>query len=138
MAFTYDIYHYSRHVQWGGAIGDADIIMFGPDYSGAAFVLSIADKAGGAALKTLVNQPAGNEGISATFEADFVHPVTGEQGTATIIRPQIDEATLEGLVWGPDTSQPLVLAYDLLMTPTGAPQRAVCFGTFTLYPGIAD
>lgn len=138
-AFNYDISHYSRHVPWGGAVGDADFIIFGPDYSGAAFALSLAAKPGSAAIKTIGNAAAGSEGISATFEAAFVHPVSGEQGSATIVRPQIDEVSLEGLAWGAtDPAEPLVLAYDLLMTPFGAPQRAICFGTFTLYPGIAD
>lgn len=137
-AFNYPIYHYSRHVPWGGATGDADIILFGPDYSGATFVMSLADKIGGTTLKTIGNATAGTEGISATFEADFTHPTTGEKGSATIIRPQIDEASWEALTWGTDTAEPLVLAYDLLITPSGAPQRAICYGTFTLYAGIAD
>ncbi|HUD30609.1 MAG TPA: hypothetical protein VMQ93_17210 [Novosphingobium sp.] len=137
-AFNYAIYHYSRHVPWGGAVGDADFILFGPDYSAAAFTLSLAAAQGGPALKTIGNAGAGSEGISATFEDDFAHPVTGETGSATIIRPQIDEASLEALAWGPDLTVPLVLSYDLLMTPVGAPQRAICFGTFTLYAGISD
>ncbi|MGF7152607.1 hypothetical protein [Novosphingobium gossypii] len=137
-AFNYPIDHYSRHVQWGGAVGDADVILFGPDYSGTAFVLTLAAAPGSAALKTLTNAAAGAEGVSATFENPFTHPVTGEVGSATIIRPQINEATFEGLAWGADVTAPLELYYDLLMTPVSAPQRAVCFGTFTLHPGIGD
>lgn len=139
-AFNNSIFHYSRHVQWGGAVGDADIIMFGPDYSGASFVLALATSPGGSTLSTpITDAPAGSQGISATFENPFTHPVSGEIGSATIIRPQIDEATLEAIDWGETpASEPLVLYYDLLMTPVGAPQRAICFGTFTIYPGIAD
>lgn len=137
-AFNYPIEHYSRHTQWGGAVGDADVIMFGPDYSDAAFVLALSASAGGAVLKQIINAAAGSEGVSATFEANFTHPTTGEVGSATIVRPQINEVSFEALTWGTDASAPLTLNYDLLMTPVGAPQRAVCFGTFTLYPGISD
>jgi predicted nicotinamide N-methyase len=137
-AFNYPIYHYSRHVQWGGAVGDADIILFGPDYSGATFVLTLASAPGAAAVATLNNAAAGTQGVSATFEDPFTHPTTGEVGSATIIRPQLDEATMEALTWGADPAAPLELYYDLLMTPAGAPQRAICFGSFTLYPGIGD
>lgn len=137
-AFNYPIYHYSRHVQYGGAVGDADIIMFGPDYSTADFVMTIAASPGSAALINLFGAGAGDEGVSATFEDPFTHPITGEVGSATIIRPQINEASFEALTWGADITAPLVLYYDLLMTPDGAPQRGVCFGSFTLYPGIGD
>ena len=137
-AFSYPIIHYSRHVPWGGATGDADIIMFGPDYTSGTFQLAIAAAAGSAALISLTKQAAGTQGVSATFEDPFTHPITSEVGSAMIIRPQVDEASFEALVWGSDPTAPLELYYDLLMTPTGLPQRAVCFGTFTLYPGVSD
>lgn len=137
MAFEMNIEHYSRHTPGGGSIGDADIVLFGEDYSDASYVMTFKSSANGSAIITLTNVAAGSQGIFASFDDDYVHPQSGEQGDATIIVPQIDEATMEGLTWA-DPPSPLVLLYDLLVTPQGGAQRALFYGTFTIQPGVGD
>lgn len=137
MAFTFPIVHNSKHTPWGGASGDADMVVLGLDWSGAAFKFSIAPQVGSVALITLTNAAAGSQGISATYDASYVDDRTGLVVGATIIRPQIDEATFEALTWGP-TDEPLVLAHDMLVTPSGEPQFVWFDGAFTIYPGVGD
>lgn len=138
MAFTLNYSHPSRHVPFGGEVGDADIVYGITDYSGAAFVMTFAATQGGSALITLSTASAGSQGVSATYDADYVHPTTGETIGATTIRPQIDEATLEALTYGTDPDSPLVLYYDLLITPVSEPQRVLCNGTLSIYLGVGD
>lgn len=137
MAFEMNIDHYSRHTQWGGNIGDGDVVLFGEDYSAGTYLMTFKADINGSALITLNNAAAGSQGISATLDASYVHPDSGEQGDATIIVPQIDEATFEALAWA-TPPVPIVLFYDLLVTPVGAAQRALFYGTFTIYPGVGD
>lgn len=137
MAFTFSITHHSRRTPWGGASGDADIVALGQDLSAAAFVMTFAPQVGSAGVITLTNQTAGTQGISATYDAGYVHPNTGATVGATIVRPQIDEATFEALTWGA-TNEPLVLAYDMLVTPSGGVQYVWFKGEFTIYPGVGD
>lgn len=140
MAFELPIEHFSKHVPWGGASGDADIIEMGVNLTGAAFAMNFATANGGTPIAgiALTTATAGSQGVSVTYDADYVHPETGEVIGASTIRPQIDEASLEALTWGADPSAPLVLRYDLLVTPSGTPQEVYCYGTFTLHPGIGD
>ena len=131
-----NIIHRNKHTPWGGASGLEDWIEEGVDWSGATFVMTLAAAEGSSALVTLTNQTAGTQGISATYDADYV----GQSGAvvgATTIRPQIDEATFEGLTY-PSAPAPLELVYDLLCTPSGEPQRAIYRGTFTIYHGVGD
>lgn len=137
MAFTWNITHNSRHTPWGGATGDADMIYLGVDWSAATFRFTLAPLPGSGAIITLMNAAAGSQGISATYDASYVDDRTGLVVGATIIRPQIDEATFEALTWGP-TDEPLVLAHDMLVTPSGEPQFVWFDGAFTIYPGIGD
>lgn len=140
MSFELPIVHMSRHVQWGGATGDADLIEMGVDWSGAAFAWNFSATPGGTPIAglALATAAAGSQGVSATYDAGYVHPESGAVVGATTMRPQIGEAALEELVWGSDPAAPLVLYYDFLVTPSGEPQRVHCYGTFTLYPGIGD
>lgn len=138
MAFTWNITHNSRHTPWGGATGDADMVYLGVDWSDAVFDMSFALLVAAEPIITLTNAAAGSQGISATYDAGYVHPRTGEVVGATIIRPQIDEGTMELLNWGDDTTAPLVLYHDLLVTPAGEPQRVWFSGTFTILPGVGD
>lgn len=137
MAFDFNITHPSKHVPFGGASGDGDFIYLGVDLSAAAFVMTIAPQVGSAGIITLTNASAGTQGISATYNAGYVHPTTGQVVGATTVRPQIDETTFEGLTWGA-TDEPLVLAYDMLVTPSGGVQYVWFKGTFTIHPGVGD
>lgn len=138
---TYDIVHSSRHVPFGGATGLADFVEAGVDWSGAAFVMTLAEAQGGAAVITLTNQTAGTQGMSATYDATYDYTDAdgnAVNGPATIIRPQIDETTLEGLSGFPPSPDPYELVYQVLCTPTGEPQRVLYQGTFTIYHGVGD
>jgi len=138
MAFTLNYSHPSRHVPFGGATGLADIVYCLTDWSGAAFAMTFAATEGGSALITLTNQTAGTQGMSATYDAGYVHPDTGVVIGATTITPLITEVTLEGLTYPSDPLSPLVLYYDLLVTPSGELQRVMCKGTLSVYQGVSD
>ena len=137
MAFTWNITHNSKHTPWGGASGHADMVYLGMDWSAATFRFTLAPLVGSAALITLTNQTAGTQGISATYDAGYVDDRTGLVVGATIIRPQIDEATFEALTWGA-TDEPLVLFHDMLVTPSGEPQFVWFDGVTTILPGVGD
>lgn len=140
MSFELNIEHRSKHVAWGGASGNADLVRLGVDWTGAAFAMNFATTKGGTPIAgiALVNAASGSQGISATYDSGFIHPATGAVIGATTIRPLILETALEALTWGAVAADPLVLYYDLLVTPSGGLQRVFCFGTYTLYPGIGD
>lgn len=135
--FTQDYLHPSRHVPWGGEAELVSIVVIGQNWTGAAFVWTFAATQGGAAVITLTSQAPLIEGVSASYDAGYVHPETGQIIGATTIVPLILEATLEALVW----ADPLVaksFAHDLLVTPLGRFQRSYCKGTLTIEPGVGD
>lgn len=128
-----------RRVPWGGAGGDADIVLLGLDWSAATFAMQIRAAPGdtGTPLVSLTNASAGSQGISATYDAGYLHPITGDAVGASIIRPQIDEATMEGLpVNADDPSQPVVLWWDMHVTPSLIPKLLFSCGKFTVNPGV--
>jgi hypothetical protein len=138
---TYDIVHSSRRVPFGGATGLRDFIETGVDWSGAAFVMTLAEAQGGAAVITLTNQTAGTQGMSATYDATYDYiglDGVATNGPATIIRPQIDETTLEGLTGFPPAPDPYKLVYQLLCTPVGELQRVIYEGAFAINHGVGD
>lgn len=136
MAVKLDISAFKR-VPWGGASGYADLPVVGVDWSAAAFKMDIRICPGDATtpLVSLTNATAGSQGISATYDAGYVMP-DGEVVGATIIRPQIDEPTLEALALSARASDPVALSYDLHITPAGGVKSVVCFGAFTILPGV--
>lgn len=140
MAFERNAVHRSRHTPWGGATGAGDIVILGVNWSAAAFVWAFCKTIGGTPSTpngfSLANAASGSEGVSATYDAAYVHPETGEVVGATRITPQVNEATLEGLTY--TGTDPLVLYHDLLVTPSGQPQRPVAYGTLTIHQGIGD
>lgn len=140
MAFELNIFHPSKHVVFGGASGNGDIVLTGLDWSAATFRMSFSASQGGTPIAgmQLSNAAAGSQGVSASYDANFVHPETGAVVGATSIRPQIDETSLEALSWGSDPAADLVLHYDLLVTPPGGVQQVFCYGTFTIQPGVGD
>lgn len=137
MAFELPITAF-KHVQWGGAIGDGDLILLDKDWSAATFRMELRTAPGGtgSALVTLTNASAGSQGVSAAYDSGYVDPETGEAVGATVIRAQIDEATLEALSLASPASDPLVTYYDLHITPSALPKRVYCYGTFTIEPGV--
>lgn len=136
MAFERNYVAYSKHAPWGGGVGDGEIVVYGVDWSAAAFAWAFGPAEGSAASFTLSAAAAGSQGVSATYDSTAQHPVSGAEVGATTLVPQIDEATLEGLTYS--GADPLLLRHDLLVTPSGEPQRPLCYGTFTINQGIAD
>lgn len=129
----------TTHAPWGGATGFADIHIQPYDWHAATFVMAFSLSKGGAAAITLTNAAAGSQGVSATYDSSLADPNTGVVVGGTIIRPQIDEATLEALSWGAnDPTEPLPLFMDLLVTPSGSPQQYALEAPVLLYKGIAD
>lgn len=134
-----DIQIPTRHAPFGGATGEWDFDVLGVDWSGATFIIAAAPNEGDTATFTLNNASAGTQGVSATYSATKVDPITGQIVGGTTIRPQVDEVTLEAISWGSTaTSLPISLFWECLVTPTGAPQRQICAGTIKLYRGVAD
>jgi len=128
--------HASKHTPWGGGTGAGRIIKLGADWSAATFVWAFATTSNGSPVITLNNAAAGTQGVSATYDANYVHPKTGQVVGATIIDPMISEATLEGLTYS--GANDLVLYHDVLVTPSGGAQRPIAYGTLTIRQGIGD
>lgn len=137
-AIEFNPTHYSKRAPWGGDTQDGDILVYGQNWSGAAFVWAFAASPGASPLITLTNAAAGSQGVSATYDAAAVHPETGGVVGATLIRPLITETTLEGLTWPSPASSDLKLHHDLLITPVGMHQFVYCAGIITIKPGIGD
>lgn len=110
------------------------------DYTGATFSMHIRNRAGdtGTPLVTLANASAGSQGISVTYDPDYTyeeHGVIVESG-ASLVLIQIDEASLEALALSNPADSPLVLHYDIHVTPSGEPKRVAYYGQFIIMPGV--
>lgn len=128
-----------RRVPFGGASGAQDIVLLGLNWSGATFAMQVRAALGdtGTPYVTLANAAAGAQGILATYDSGYVHPTTGAVVGATTIRPQIDQATLAAIpLAADDPAAPLLLWYDLHVTPVGLPTLQFLYGQFTLNPGV--
>jgi hypothetical protein len=135
-----------RHVPFGGASGDQDLIIIGLDWSAASLALQVRAAKGdtGTPLVSLVNAAAGVEGLSASYDPAYIYPANGptvalrgQTVGATTIRPQINQATLEAIPYAADDpAAALTLWYDLHVTPGGLPKLQFAFGSFTLDPGV--
>lgn len=138
MALELDILVRSKRVPWGGTTSEADIVVLGMDYSGATFAMEIRNTPGdsGTALVSLTNASPGAQGISATYDPDYVHPLTGVEVGATTIRPQINETTMEGLVTATPGDAPVDAHYDLHLTPEGGAKLLYLYGRFSYAPGV--
>jgi hypothetical protein len=90
----------------------------------------------GTPLLSLATATAGSQGISVTYSPAYVYNDAGSTAPASLILIQIDEATLEALSLNNPTNSPLVLAYDLHVTPSVGAKRVELFGTFTIDPGV--
>lgn len=127
-----------KRVPWGGINGEADIPVLGVDWSAGTFVMQIRNEPGdtGDPLVSLENASAGAEGISASYVEEYAVPDSDQVVPATIIRPQVNETTLEALSLGADTSKPVVLHYDIHATVSGLGKFVLMAGTFTISPGV--
>ncbi len=124
-----------KHASWGGTNGLADLVRLGDDWSQTAFTWALSSSPGGTNVLTLTAAPEGQQGISAAYEAQYVHPVTGDVVGATIIRPQIDQASFEAIADTAPHDAQIVLHHTLYAAPPGEPRRVLCFGNFTIKKG---
>lgn len=138
MAVKLDILAFKR-VPFGGSSGEGDIVMIGfGDWSGATFKMEVRAQPGdtGTALVSLTNASLGAQGMNAIYSPSYTDPDTGLPVAATIIRPQINETTMEGLPSAARPSERLTLYYDLHVTPPGENKRVVMYGKFVVDPGV--
>lgn len=127
-----------KRVPWGGVSGEADMVVLGADWSAGTFAMQLRNEPGdtGTALVSLTNASPGAQGTSASYDAGYLHPETGVVVGATIIRPQINETTIEALALDSDPAKPLVLHYDIHATISGIGKFVLMAGTFTIKPGV--
>lgn len=132
MAFEKNYVAY-RSAVFGGPSGRVFINVLGQDLSGAAFLWAFSRTNGGTAEITLSNAAASAEGVSATYDAGMIHPVSGEVIGGTRIVPRINEATLEALTFS--GASDLNLIHNLYETPVGGTKRVRCQGILTIRQG---
>ncbi|MBK61645.1 MAG: hypothetical protein CL575_01635 [Altererythrobacter sp.] len=127
-----------KRVPWGGANGEADIVVLGLDWSAGTYLMEVRPEPGNtsAALLSIANASAGAQGVSVSYEAGYLHPKTGAVVGATIIRPQINETSLESLSYGADPADPVTLFYDIHATVSGRGKFVLMAGKFIIQPGV--
>jgi hypothetical protein len=127
-----------RHATWGGPTASDHVAFLAEDLAGANFAWAFALSSGGAVQFTLQGAAAGRQGLSAYYDEDYLDPVRGSPIGATILVPQIDEATLENLPPPPEASADIVLVHTLYCTPSEGPKQAVFSGRFTVKQGAPN
>lgn len=135
MAFELNIIAF-KHAPWGGSTGLADIVVLGKDWSAATFLWNFGAPDDLVVLMSLDNAAPGSQGVSASYDAGYVHPESGAVVGATTIRPFITEENFESLVFV-DVDD-LVLAHTFYLTPDAELERVYCHGTFTIKQGVAE
>lgn len=119
---------------------DDTIARMWEDYSGATPLMEIRSEPGvsGDPVVSLGLSSAGSQGLIVTYDADFPDPDDPESGTAgaSLVRIIINETTLEGLEYGADREDRVVLYYDIHLTPTSGKKFVFCAGRFIVDPGV--
>lgn len=119
----------------------ATLVFVGEDFAGGVYAMHVRNNPGdtGTAILTLAGATAGTQGISVTYDPDYVYADergVEQTGPASLVLIQIDEATLEALSLGTPTDKPVTLHYDLHITPSGGTKRVVAQGKFIIAPGV--
>jgi len=125
-----------KHAPWGGVTGDGDIVVWDIDLTAATFLWQFGAASDLAVDISLAGAAAGSQGVSVTYSASYEHPTSGATGAASVIRPQINEATLEALTYSGITD--LELYHTLYVTPSGGVREVYAYGTITIKQGMAD
>lgn len=119
----------------------ATIIRTGQNFAFGALAMQIRASKGdsGSPLVSLSNAPVGQEGLSASYDPEFLY--VDEQGRevtaeATKLLIHISEITLESLSLGTPYAEPVSLYYDIHVTPVGGAKFVLCEGEFILKPGV--
>jgi hypothetical protein len=135
MAFEKNYTAFASSV-FGGPSGRVFIDVLAQDLSGATFAWAFSLSEGAAATFTLTNAAASDQGISATYDANMIHPVSGLVVGGTRIVPRINEATLEALDFGGAAQRALI--HNLYETPVGGTKRVRCFGILMVKKGAPN
>ncbi len=119
----------------------ATIVFVGENFAGGSYAMHIRNHPGdtGTPIVSLAGATAGTQGISVTYDTDYIYVDENgddQTGPASLVLIQIDEATIEGLSLGTPTDEPVILHYDLHVTPSGAAKRVVSRGKFIIDPGV--
>lgn len=117
---------------------DITIPEMGANYTGATLAAEVRASPGdtGSAIITLANATPPTEGLSVTYDAAYVDPNGELENGASLVRMLITEDTLEALTLSTPASDPLVLHYDIHLTPSGGTKFVFARGTFTVNPGV--
>jgi hypothetical protein len=96
----------------------------------------------GAMQVRLYGAAAGDPLITLTSQATDAEGVWIIEPSQGIVRVRIDEETLTALwtsLGGPtEAGDPIVLSYDLVLTPPGGGDEVWAYGTFTIQPGVTS
>lgn len=119
---------------------DDSIYRMGSDYSGATPRMEVRQLKGDSStpIFALDASTSGGQGIVVTYDADYVDPDGLMPNGATQVRIIINETTLEGVDYNTPSDQPLVLYYDIHLTPAGGKKFVFCEGQFVIYPGVTQ
>lgn len=116
----------------------ACIPEMGVDYTGATITAEIRAARGdqGTALITLGTTVAPDEGVSVTYDANFVDPTGVSPNGASLFEVRIAEATLEALPYATPAAKDLTLYYDIHVEPVGGTKFVLAGGEFIVAPGV--
>lgn len=133
MAVEIPIIVKSKRVPWVETLA-----IEGPDYSGATFKMELRTLPGGTggAVVTLNNAAAGTQGISATYDAAYVDPITADVFAATVLLFRIDETTMEALPAASPTDASVSLYHDLHIDPVSGDKFLAIYGSYDYSPGV--
>lgn len=117
---------------------DISIAEMGVDYTDAAVVCEIRQNPGdtGTPLISLTNASPPAQGMSIEYRPDYEDPEGELPPGASFVRMAISEATLEALPYASDPQKPLILHYDIQITPIVGVKFVFCGGTFQVNPGV--
>lgn len=110
----------------------------GIDLTGATLLCHVRVRKGdsGDPVIALSNATPPAQGLSISYDPDFVDPLGKLPNGASLLRVIISEATLEAL---PAASNPSAIAtyeYDVHVTPVGGTKFVYASGTFSVDPGV--
>lgn len=125
-----------KHAPWGGTTGDGDIVVNNIDLTSAVFLWQFGAASDLAPDISLTNAAEGTQGVSVSYSAVYEHPTSGAVGPASLIRPQINEATLEALTYSGVAD--LELVHTLYVTPSGGVREVYAYGVITIKQGVND
>ncbi|MEC7398808.1 MAG: hypothetical protein VYD00_02170 [Pseudomonadota bacterium] len=123
---------------WKRVPFDETVPDYRGDWSSATALMEIRPEPGGDGdpLVSLGASVNGGQGIKITYDAARSFEYAGVTYVgASLIQIIVNETAMEGLVYGSDPAQPVVLHYDLHLTPSGGKKFVALAGTFTIQPG---